>query len=238
MDPAHHRNHQQSQKTTTPTPQDTWHNERFQPIVNIHDLHPTRSRIWQPCPLQHHTATAGHTGENSTPCYAIRICLRIPLFAPVHHSSLLHHAKLPTLSSRLLVKQALLAWDICHQTSIPHLQQPHLAPQRQQQPYTLRQTRTYSIGHAQTNRHRDSPINSALTLYNSLPIDITTKPRRNSFRNNASSLLWSSTCSCSAHPLVSDISNVYLTISITPANVIAPLVFHDPLLLASRLISI
>ena len=131
---------------------------------------------------------------------AIRICLRIPLFAPVHHSSLLHHAKLPTLSSRLLVKQALLAWDIHHQTSPPRLQQPHLAPQRQHQPYTLRQTRTYSIGHAHTNRHRDSPINSALTLYNSLPIDITTQPRRNSFRNNASSLLLSSTCSCSAHP--------------------------------------
>ena len=130
---------------------------------------------------------------------AIRICLRITLFAPVYHSSLLHHAKLPTLSSLLLVKQVILAWDIHHQTSPPHLQQPHLAPQRQHQPYTLRQTRIYSIRHAHTNRHRDSPINSALTLYNSLPIDITIQPRRNSFRNNASSLLLSSTCSCSEH---------------------------------------
>ena len=109
---------------------------------------------------------------------------------------------------------------------------------RQHQPYTLRQTRTYSIGHAHANRHRDSPINIAFTLYNSLPIDITTHPRRNSFRNNASSLLLSSTCSCSAHLLVSDniiISNVYLTISITRANVIAPFVFMIHCFLPPRL---
>ena len=30
---------------------------------------------------------------------AERICLRLPLFTPVQHSSLLHHAELPTLSS-------------------------------------------------------------------------------------------------------------------------------------------
>ena len=117
MDPTHHRNHQQSQKTTTPTPQDTWHNERFQPIVNIHDLHPTRSRIWQ-LALSNTTQQQRDTLE-IIQRRAIRICLRIPLFSPVHHSSLLHHAKLPTLSSRLLVKQALLAWDIHHQTSPP-----------------------------------------------------------------------------------------------------------------------
>ena len=128
---------------------------------------------------------------------AIRIWLWIPLFAPVHHCSLLHHIKLPTLSSRLIV---VLAWYIHHRTSPPHLQQPHLAPQRQHQTYTLRQTTTYSIGYAHTNRHRYLSINSALTLYYSLPIDITNQDRINYFRNNASSLLFSSTCSCSAHP--------------------------------------
>ena len=81
---------------------------------------------------------------------AISICLRIPLFAPGHHTSLLHHAKLPTLSSRLLVKQVLLAWDIHHQTSPPHLQQPHLAPQRQHQPPFDRQGPTPSNTHTQT----------------------------------------------------------------------------------------
>ena len=131
---------------------------------------------------------------------AARICLRIPLFRPVHHSSLLHNLKIPTLSSRQTLRQVLLAYDIKHGSTPPHLQQPHLAPRTLQQPYSLRRIRTYTLGTPRTNRHRNSPLNSALHQFNKLPEDMQSMLPRTRFKSSASTLLLNSICSCSAHP--------------------------------------
>ena len=56
---------------------------------------------------------------------AARICLRLPLFSPVHHSSLLHQVGLPTLYSRRKLKLTLLAHSIHYQYAPPHILTVH-----------------------------------------------------------------------------------------------------------------
>ena len=59
---------------------------------------------------------------------AARICLHLPLFSPVDHSSLLHRLQLPTLFSRRRIKQLLLSHSIFHHYAPPHLLQLQLPP--------------------------------------------------------------------------------------------------------------
>ena len=132
---------------------------------------------------------------------AARICLRLPLFSPVNHSSLLHHAQLPTLSSRRKLKLALFAHSIHHKHAPPHIL--NLPIIYSQCTYPLRHTRTFSVPTTRTDRHRDSPLYAALSIFNTLPQDVLTCKNRSAFKKHLSSLIESSVCTCSDHPTFS-----------------------------------
>ena len=128
-----------------------------------------------------------------------RLCLGLPLFQPTHHSSLLHHLHLPTLSSRRHYRHVVLAHQLIHGNVPPHLQgtlfnHPHPPT------HNLRQARPYNIPTTRTNRHRDSPLNFAAQLYNSLPNDMHSIVHPDTFKKSVSPLILSSICSCYAHP--------------------------------------
>lgn len=132
---------------------------------------------------------------------AARVCLRIPLFKPVHHSHLLHSLDLPTLFSRRQIKLALLGHGIYHQYSPPHILDIPL-PVHSGLSYSLRRMRVFSLPTTRTDRHRDSPVNASLHLYNSLPADIRDLPAKSLFKSKVESLLLSSICCCSSHPVL------------------------------------
>ena len=52
---------------------------------------------------------------------AARICLRLPLYTPLNHSTLLHRLKWPTMFSRRKVKLTLLAHSIKYQYAPQHI---------------------------------------------------------------------------------------------------------------------
>ena len=129
-----------------------------------------------------------------------RVCLSLPLFQPTHHSSLLHHLSIPTLSSRRHFQQLMFAHALLHGNIPPHLQIANL-PNRTPHPYhNLRRPRTYTIITTRTTRHRDSPLNLAAHLYNLLPTDIISIVNPSAFKRAITPLILSSIYSCSGHP--------------------------------------
>ena len=132
---------------------------------------------------------------------AARICLRIPLFTPVHHSSILHLLHLPTLQSRRNVKLALLGHSIHYQYAPPHVLGISL-PLHSIHNYSLRHSHIYSLPKARTDRYLHSPINSSLTIFDALPADYRAVPARAQFKSTIEQYLISSVCSCSSHPAV------------------------------------
>ena len=128
------------------------------------------------------------------------VCLGLPLFQPTHHSSLIHHLSIPTLSSRRHFRQLMFAHALLHGNIPPHLQIANL-PNRTPHPYhNLRRPRTYTITTTRTTRHRDSPLNLAAHLYNLLPTDIISIVNPSAFKRPITPLILSSICSCSGHP--------------------------------------
>ena len=132
---------------------------------------------------------------------AARVCLRLPLFTSAHHSSLLHRLDLPTLYSCRQVKLALLGHSIYHKYSPPHILDISL-PEHSQPSYSLRHMRAFTLPTPRTDRHRDSPVNASLLVFNSLPADYRDLPTRSVFKPKIQSLLLSSICTCSAHPIL------------------------------------
>ena len=130
---------------------------------------------------------------------AARICLRLPLFQPAHHSGLLHRLHWPTLSSRRHLKQVLLAYDIQHSLVPPHIAEANIARLAPLVTYALRRPRAYSLPVTRTYRHRDSPINLATYRFNQLPSSVRNAPRTQ-FKQEVSALVESSICCCSSHP--------------------------------------
>ena len=129
-----------------------------------------------------------------------RICLRKPLFTKINHSILLHQLDWPTLASRRKLRQAQLAHQITHGLIPSHLQcevlyqrAPDISPQ-------LRHTRVYQQPRTRTSRHRDSPINMATHVYNTLPSCVRSIKSRSEFIAAVKPLLLSSVCCCSQHP--------------------------------------
>ena len=127
---------------------------------------------------------------------AAKVCLRLPLYQPCHHSSLLHHLSLPTLSSRQKVKQLLSAHAILHHYAPPHIQavvnEFMHPPQR-----PLRQPRSFSLPTGHTSRYASSPLVSALHLFNSLPVDIRVTENVEAFKLLVAPFIESCICSCS-----------------------------------------
>ena len=131
---------------------------------------------------------------------AARICLGIPLFTPIPHSTLLLRINWPTLFSRRKIKLTLFAHSILHQYAPQHIRML-ATPTQVVTPYGLRHTRTWHLPSTRTNRCKDSPLFKSLELYNALPADIREIPVRATFKNAVSTLLLNSICSCSDHPL-------------------------------------
>ena len=141
-----------------------------------------------------------HDRLESLQRHAGRVCLGLPLFEPTHHSSLLHHTSLPTLSSRRQYRQLVFAHALVHGRVPHHLRNTSRPDFAQRSHHDLRRQRTYAIPTTRTTRHRDSPVNNAAHHYNNLPQDLTSIVDALTFKQAIAPLILSSICSCSAHP--------------------------------------
>ena len=128
---------------------------------------------------------------------AARICLRLPLYTPLDHSTLLHR---PTMFSRRKVKLTLLAHSIKYQYAPQHIRLLNTPAQVTAQ-YSLRHARTWHLPPSRTDRCKDSPLYKSLEYYNALLASIRDVSSRPAFKQEICSLLNNSICSCSAHPL-------------------------------------
>ena len=131
---------------------------------------------------------------------AARICLRIPLFQPVHHSAILHHLEWATMSSRRKFRQLQLGHSIFYGNVPPHLSLPGLVQRVQPSDYNLRTARVFSLPVTRTLRHRDSPLNVASFHFNNLPQSLKSIKKPSHFRDELKPLILSSICACSQHP--------------------------------------
>ena len=127
---------------------------------------------------------------------AVKVCLRLPIFQPSHHSSLLHQVALPTLTSRRSIKQVMFAHAMHHHHAPPHIASITSTFQNSS-PRQLRHSRTFSLPVAHTTRFACSPIVSAMHKFNALPADLRSISDPISFKDQISLLLASSICSCS-----------------------------------------
>ena len=114
-----------------------------------------------------------HDRLESLQRHAGRVCLGLPLFEPTHHSTLLHHTSLPTLSSCRQYRQLVFAHALVHGRVPYHLRNISRPDFAQRSHHDLRRQRTYAIPTTRTTRHRDSPVNNAAHHYNNLPQDLT-----------------------------------------------------------------
>ena len=134
--------------------------------------------------------------------HAGRVCLGLPLFEPSHHSSVLHHTSLPTLSCRHQYRQLVFAHALVHGRVPHHLRntiRPDFAQRSHHDHHDLRQQRTYVIPTTRATHHRDSPVNNASHHYNNLPKDLTSIVDALTFKQAITPLILSSICTCSAH---------------------------------------
>ena len=130
---------------------------------------------------------------------AARICLRLPLYTPLNHSTLLHRLTWPTMYSRRKVKLTLLAYSIKYQYAPQHICMLNTPAQVTAQ-YSLRHARTWHLPPSRTDSCKDSPLYKSLEYYNALPASIRDVSSRPAFKQEICSLL-TAICSCSAHPL-------------------------------------
>ena len=84
-----------------------------------------------------------HDRLESLQRHAGRVCLGLPLFEPTHHSSLLHHTSLPTLSSRRQYRQLVFAHALVHGRVPHHLRNTSRPDFAQRTHHDLRRQRTY-----------------------------------------------------------------------------------------------
>ena len=131
---------------------------------------------------------------------AARICLRLPLFTPVHHTALLHRVKWPTLTSRQRYRQALLAHSLTHGPLPEHLERYRAVHQHPDVAHRLRNPRTFTLLATRTSRHRDSPLNSAKFIFNNLPASSKSIADKSLFEKDIKHIIISSVCECADHP--------------------------------------
>ena len=133
---------------------------------------------------------------------AARLCLGLPLFRPVNHTTLLHRVDWPTLSSRRQYVHLVFAFRLYNRMVPPHLLA--LLPQQPPTPTQhLRHHRLFSLPTTRTSRQRDSPIYLACHELNTIPSHISSMKSFDSFKLDISPLVFSSICSCSSHPPIS-----------------------------------
>ena len=168
-------------------------------LVSVYNLHTTNTGIWVTRMLSSLSQTS-HDRLESLQRHARRVCLGLPLFEPTHHSSLLHHTSLPTLSSRRQYRQLVFAHALVHGRVPHHLRNTSRPDFAQRSHHDLRLQRTYAIPTTRTTRHRDSPVNNAAHHYNNLRQDLASIVDALTFKQAIAPLIFSSICSCSAHP--------------------------------------
>ena len=131
---------------------------------------------------------------------AARICLRIPLFQPVHHSAILHRLQWVTMSSRRKLRQLQLGHSLFYGHVPPHLRRPGLVQRLEPVEYNLRTHRAFALPTTRTIRHRDSPLNLAAFHFNNLPQSLKSIQKLSLFKKEMKPLFLSSICACSQHP--------------------------------------
>lgn len=133
---------------------------------------------------------------------AARICLRLPLFQPTHHSAILHHLGWATMSSRRKLRQLQLGHSLFYGNVPPHLALPGLVHRARPVGYSLRTARAFVLPTTRTTRHRDSPLNSASYHFNNLPQSLKSIKNPSLFNREIKPLILSSVCACSQHPCI------------------------------------
>ena len=126
-----------------------------------------------------------------------KLCLRLPLFSPCHHSSLLHHVTWPTLSSRRKLKQLLFAHTIAVKRSPPHIQIATSGYITEPPSRELRRHRVFALLTTHSTRLQRSPLYSACTQYNHLPPHCYSLREINAFKREVTPIIVSSICTCS-----------------------------------------
>ena len=124
-------------------------------------------------------------------------CLRLSLFSPCHHSSLLHQVTWPTLLSRWKLKQLLFAHAIAVKRSPPQIQLATSGYITEPPSRELRGHRVFALPTTHSTRLQRSPLYSACTQYNHLPPHCYSLREINAFRREVTPIIVSSICTCS-----------------------------------------
>ena len=127
---------------------------------------------------------------------AAKVCLRLPIYAHIDHSSLVHRIHWPTIFSRRKIIHIIFSHAI-----LSHIRVLGIALPAQITPaYGLRHSRTYRLVTTRTDCCMNSPLYKALDNFNSLPILLRSISSPLLFRKGIHSLLLNSVCAYSNHP--------------------------------------
>ena len=127
---------------------------------------------------------------------AARIICGMPLYDRVNHTNLLATLGWPTLASRRLYHQAVLAYQL-HRNLFPsHVF--HALFDRRNLGYNLRRPATFDTPIAHTVLYRKSPLFSAANLFNTLPSSVTNAKTLAAFKRSAGHHILTSLCKCSS----------------------------------------
>ena len=172
---------------------DTTSHCSFQNIYYPHSTHtPMCLHCCDPVP-----STALHRLERFQQ-EAANVCLRLPIYSHIDHSSLLHRIHWPTIFSRRKIKH-IFSHSIHFMYAPSHILGIAL-PAQITPAYSLRHSRTYRLVTTRTDRGMNSPLYEALDYFNFLPIHLRSISSQPLFRKDTHSLLLNSVCSCSSHP--------------------------------------
>ena len=133
---------------------------------------------------------------------AAKVCLRLPLYSDIDHSSLLHRIHWPTIFFRRKIKHNDI---IVFSHAIHYMYAPsHILgialPSQTTPACSFRHSRTYRLVTTRTDRCMNSPLYTALDYFNSIPILLRSISSPPLFKKEIHPLLLNSVCSCSNHP--------------------------------------
>ena len=130
---------------------------------------------------------------------AAKVCLRLPIYWHIDHSSQLHRIHWPTIFSRRNIKHIVFSHAIHYMYAPSHILGIAL-PAQITPAYSLQHSHTYRVGTTRTDRCMNSPLYKALDYFNSLPILLRSISSPPLFQKESYSLLLDFVCSCSNHP--------------------------------------
>lgn len=128
---------------------------------------------------------------------AAKIILGKPLFQHYDHDHLLTELSWPTLDSRRRFLSTLLGHALAHGSAPNHLLDASFP--RRNTGRTLRTTQYFQTPIPKTCYFSNSPLFTAATLFNNLPLDLQNVPNAQQFRKLAKEHILTSHCPCNSH---------------------------------------